>query len=188
MIRTLVNRFIRSFEERYGYDAGYFKDILRSDLWAFGKFMGFQAMSAHEGNIPVGPLYAARIRATLWEDCGPCAQLIVDMALEAGVKESDVKYVVEGRTEHLPSDIALVLRFTELVLAHSPQADVLRTQILERWGTRGLVAIAFGISSSRVYPTLKYSMGHGATCQAIHIQGNSLSPRFQPMVSEAPHA
>ena len=182
MIRTMFNKMLLSMKDRYDYDVGYQQDILKADLGAFLKFMGFQTMSSHAGNLPVGPLFAARLRAIIWDDCGPCTQLIVNMALEAKVSPAIVSAIIDKDLQNLPEDIALVVRFTEFVLAHNPEADDLREKILALWGTKGLIAIGFGISSTRVYPALKYTMGYGKACSRIEVNDLLLVPNRQPAV------
>jgi hypothetical protein len=179
MIRYVFNKMLLAMKRRYDYDVRYMQDILKTDLGAFLKFIGFQTMSSHRGNLPAGPLFAARIRAIIWDDCGPCTQLIVNMALEAKVSADIVRGIVDRDLEQLPEDIALVVEFTELVLAHNPEADDLREKIQALWGNEGLIAIAYGISSSRVYPALKYTLGYGKACSRVTVNDLSLAPNRQ---------
>jgi len=179
MIRYVFNKTLLSMQSRYDYDVRYMQDILKTDVKAFLKFMGFQIMSSHSGNLPAGPLFAARIRAIIWDDCGPCTQLIVNMALESKVSPDIVHAIIDRDLDKLPEDIALVVRFTELVLTHNPEAGDLREKILALWGSEGLIAIAYGISSSRVYPALKYSLGYGKACSRIRVNDLSLAPNRQ---------
>ena len=176
MIRYALNKILLAMQKRYDYDVGYMQDILKTDLKAFLKFMGFQAMLSHVGNVPAGPLYAARIQAIVWDDCGPCTQLVVNMALDANVSEETVQAIINRDLTNLPENIALVVQFTDLVLAHDPQADDLREEILALWGTKGLISISYSISSSRGYPALKYSMGYGKACSRIKVNDLSLVP------------
>lgn len=176
MIRYTFNKMLLTLKNRYDYDVRYQQDILKRDLAAFLKFMGFQTMSSHSGNLPAGPLYAARIRAIIWDDCGPCTQLVVNMALEAKVSSNIVRAIIEQDLDNLPEDIALVVQFTELVLARHPEADDLREKILLLWGHKGLIAIGFAISSYRVYPALKYTLGYGKACSRIQVNEASLAP------------
>ena len=177
MLRYMFNKMLLAMQQRYAYDVGYQQDILHCDLAAFLKFSGFQTMASHSGNLPAGPLFAARIRAILWEDCGPCSQLVVNMALEAGLQPAIVRAIIEQDLPALPADIALVLQFTELVLAHDPQADALRDNILALWGSKGLITLSFAISAYRVYPTLKYSLGYGKACSRIQLNDVSVVPQ-----------
>lgn len=179
MIRYLFNKMLMAMHRRYDYDVRYMQDILKTDLAAFLKYLGFQIMASHSGKMPAEPLFAARIRAIIWDDCGPCTQLVVNMALEAKVSPEWVCAIVDMDLDSLPEDIALVVRFTELVLAHNPEADALREKILALWGTKGLIAIAYSISSSRVYPALKYTLGYGHACSRVQVNEQSLVPNRQ---------
>ncbi len=186
MVRYAFNKTLLAFKRRYNYDVGYQQDILKADLGAFLKFVGLQTMSAHRGELPVGPLYAARIRAIIWDDCGPCTQLVVNMALEAKLEPALVRALIDRDVHNLPTDLALVVRFTELVLAHNPEADELREQVRALWGDKGLIAIGFAISSYRVYPALKYALGYGKACSRIQVNESFLTPnRESALVEEA---
>lgn len=184
MIRYALNKMLLAFKRRYNYDVGYQQDILRADLGAFLKFMGLQTMSAHAGKLPMGPLYAARVRAIIWDDCGPCTQLVVNMALEAGLDPALVRALIDRDLQHLPAELALVVRFTEQVLAHNPEADELREQIRALWGDKGLIAIGFAISSYRVYPALKYALGYGKACSRIQVNESFLTPTRESALAE----
>lgn len=176
MIRYVLNKMLLAMKNRYDYDVLYQQEILAADVGAFLKFMGFQTLSSHSGGLPAEPLFAARLRAIIWEDCGPCTQLIVNMALEAGVKPEIVRAIVERDLDALPDNTATVVRFTEQVLARAPNADTYREHIRSLWGTQGLIAIAYAISSCRVYPALKYTLGHGQACGLIQLNQSSLTP------------
>src|SRR5215469_15877392 len=59
-------------------------------------------------------------------------------------------------------DVALGFWFARAVLARDiDESDRLRAEILKRWGPRSLISLAFTISASRVFPTVKYALGHG---------------------------
>lgn len=176
MLRYLLNKMLLAFKKRYHYDVQYQQQILSADLAAFLKFSGFQTMASHTGNLPAGPLFAARLRAIVAEDCGPCTQLAADLAQEAGLAPELIRAILERDRAKLPEEIQLVVSFSDLVLAHQPQADELRPQILARWGFPGLIAIAFAISSYRVYPALKYSLGYGKTCSRVMLNKTAVVP------------
>jgi len=177
MFRVLFKKMITTMKNRYDYDTEYLQDMLDNDVKAFSKYMGFQIMASHNGNLPAGPLYAARLRAILWDDCGPCAQLMVNMAIKADVEPDIIQAIINKDLKPLPEEVALVVQFTESILARNSDADELREQILALWGKEGLIAIGFCIGSSRVYPALKYTMGYGETCSRIHIANSKLVPQ-----------
>lgn len=177
MIRYVFNKALMGMQRRYDYDVGYLQEILRTDLRGFLKYLGFQVMASHRGKLPAEPLFAARLRAIIWDDCGPCTQLVTTMALEARVNPERVRAIVTNDFDNLPEHTALVTRFTDLVLAHDPEADVLREHIRAQWGTRGLIAIGYAISTSRVYPALKYTLGYGRACSRVQVNEETLVPK-----------
>jgi len=184
MIRYAFNKMLMTMKSRYNYDVRYQQDILQADLGAFLKFMGFQTMAAHSTGLPAGALYAARIRAIIWDDCGPCTQLVVDMALEDKIDASIVRAIINKELHHLPEDIAWVVQFTDCVLAHSSEADDFREKIVALWGARGLISIGYAISAYRVYPALKYALGYGKACSRIQVNESSLVPTRNAVSAE----
>ena len=74
-----------AFAGRYGYDVSYLEMLLNESASAFFKFAPLMKASAHREVVPVEASFAAKITGGLAEDCGPCTQLVVDMALEAGM-------------------------------------------------------------------------------------------------------
>src|SRR5690606_30758657 len=117
MMKFLAQRWLRSFSARYQYDTGYMEALLDRSETAFFKYALVNLPSSHRRGIPAAPWWTARIRAALWEDCGPCVQLVWNMALEAGVAPALVASVVAADLATLDEEIALVLQFTEQVLA-----------------------------------------------------------------------
>ena len=71
----------------------------------------------------------------------------------------------------MPPDVALVWRFTRATIDHDPSADRYRHEIVKRWGPRAAVSLAFAIVTARMYPTVKYAMGHGKACTRIVVGG-----------------
>jgi len=38
-------------------------------------------------------------------------------------------------------------------------------------GPRAVVSLAFAIAAARIYPTVKYAMGHGQSCSRVLVAG-----------------
>ncbi len=70
-----------------------------ASLPAIFKFFLFQAMASHRDRLPRDLGFAARIAAALSEDCGPCTQLVVDMALRAGMTPQRISALLRGNLE-----------------------------------------------------------------------------------------
>jgi len=172
MLQWLMRRRIAAFERATGYDASYVRDILDADMGAFLKFSMLNGMAQHRRNVPLAAWYAASFAAVLAEDCGPCTQLGVTFAERDGLAPELIAAMLAGDLRALPDDAVLGLRFARAVLAHDAGADELREEILARWGSRGLVSLAFAITSARLFPTVKYALGHGQACRRITVGGN----------------
>ncbi len=171
MIKWLLRRRIDAFEKGYDYDASYMRDILDADVSAalkFGKVMG---LTNFRKDVPLDASYAAGLATTMAEDCGPCTQLVVTMAEREGVAPATIKAILAGDERAMTPDAALAFKFARAALQHDPAADALRDQIVARWGRRALVSLAFGITAARMFPTLKYALGHGKSCSIIRVGG-----------------
>ncbi len=101
------------------------------------------------------------------------------MALEAGVKPETVRMIMDNELQQLPDEISLVVRFTDLVMQHDVLANDLRDEIIGLYGDTGLITLGLTISSARVFPALKYTLGYGQACQRIDVDQTSLVPQEQ---------
>jgi len=173
MIKWFLQRWINKFERTWNYDASYLRELLEADpraMMAFSKVIG---MGAYRKDVPLEASYAAAILGTMAEDCGPCTQLGIDMAQRQGVDPAILRAIVARDVSAMPFEVALAFRFTEATLAHAPEADDLREEVLRRFGKRGLVSLAFALTAARLYPTLKYALGHGKACTRLTVAGES---------------
>jgi hypothetical protein len=96
------------------------------------------------------------------------------MAERAGVDPAVLRAVLSDDPQSMPPDVALVWSFTRATLAHDPAADEYREAIVQRWGQLGLISLAFAITASRIYPTVKYALGHGKACMRVVVGGTPL--------------
>ena len=173
MLRPLLNRSLAAMEKRYAYDATYMRDVLAASPWTLLRF-GLVATLGRGKRAPPEALAAAAIVGTLAEDCGPCTQISVDMAGENGVSASILRAVLAGDTSAMGEAGALVWRFARASLARDMETCApLRDEIVRRWGRPGLVDIALALTTARMYPTLKYALGHGKTCSQVIVSGEA---------------
>jgi len=144
-------------------------------------FWKVQSLSRYRKDVPLAPYCAAGIVAVMNEDCGPCTQLGIDMAESQGVDPAILRAVVARDYQAMPFEVALAVRYTEATLRHAPEADDLREEVVRHWGRRGLMSLAFRILAARMYPTVKYAMGHGHSCTRLRIGGET-----RPVLRELP--
>jgi len=171
MLKWLMKRQIDAFERDYQYDASYVRYMLTADTGAFLRFARVNGLAQYRKDIPRDVLFAAKLTGALAEDCGPCTQLVVTMAEREGVAADVLRAILAGDERALSNDIALALRFTKAVLSHDPATDGLRGEVVKRWGERALVSLAFAITAGRIFPTIKYALGHGQTCRHVVVGG-----------------
>ncbi len=172
----LIKNRIAAFEKQWGYDASYLRELLATDPKAFWKFAKAVKMGDYRRDIPVEPYFAAKAIAVMHEDCGPCTQLGVGLALAAGCTKTVIGNVIAGDDLALPDDVRLAVQFTRAVLAHSVEADPLRETIVQKWGKRGLASLALAITSARLYPTVKYALGFGKACTRVTVGDRQIVP------------
>jgi len=173
MFRWLLRRKIAAFERAWNYDSTYMREVLDADpraLMVFAKVMG---LTQYHKDVPLGAYYAVKIVGTMAEDCGPCTQLVIDMAERAGVDAAALRALVGRDRSTLPEDMGLAAGFAEASLRHAPEADALRDEVVRRWGKRGLISLGFALTAARIFPTLKYALGHGRACQRVTVGGES---------------
>jgi AhpD family alkylhydroperoxidase len=178
MLGWLVKKKIGAFEKDFGYDAGYLREMYEVSPRAFWKFSKITEMSEVREGVSKEAWYAAKIVATLTEDCGPCAQLVVQMAERAGVSTVALRAILAGDAAKMPTDAALGFNFAKAVLRRDiEESDRLRAEIVSRWGRKAVVSLALAIATSRVYPAVKYAMGHGHSCTRILVAAENIAMR-----------
>ena len=174
MLKWMMRRRIGAFERDFGYDASYMRDILDADISAFMAMARILPMAQYHKDLPAAAWHAAKITAAMHEDCGPCTQLVVTMAERDGVNPAALRALLAGEDPRRPEDVALAWRYARAVLTHDPAADPLREDILGRWGPRALVSVAYAIAGGRLFPTLKYGLGHGIACARVTVGGDTV--------------
>lgn len=178
MLKTIMAAAIGRLEKRYDYDATYVRDLLEASPKALRAFGGVQTLSGFREGAPGAAIAAAGLVGTMTEDCGPCVQIGVKIAEENGVPATVLRGILTGDHDLMGPDASLAYRFAKASLARDlERSDALRDNLLERWGPRGLAAIALAIASARVYPTIKYAMGHGKACSRVQVAGEAVAVR-----------
>jgi hypothetical protein len=177
MVKWLIRGRLAAFEKKFGYDTSYMRAMLDTDLGAFLRFARVTGISTYRRDAPLALYHAAKLTAVLAEDCGPCTQLLVGMALADGLDGATIARILEGDESKMSDEACLGVRFARAALAHDPAADELRDEVSKRWGQRAVISLAFALVAARTYPTVKYALGYGKTCQKIVVEGTAITPR-----------
>jgi hypothetical protein len=175
MIKWALRKALGKFERQWNYDASYMRDMIDASPRAAWLFSRVTALGQFRRDLPIAASFAAGITAVRHEDCGPCTQLAVNMAERAGVSPEVLRALLSDNPDAMPPDVALVWNFTRATLAHDPSADEYREAIVNRWGRRALISLAFSITAARIYPTVKYALGHGKACMRVVVGGTPLN-------------
>lgn len=175
MIRTLLKIGYKSFGARYKYDTSYMSYIADTSAWAGLRLSMLPFYSQFRGPKEAQNVWAgAMLGSTLDGDCGPCVQLIVDMALEAGVPANKITACLQGDAT-AAGDVGLGFRFSRAAIADAPELDSLRKEIEVRFGAIAVTAASFAASSGRIYPVLKRGIGFGQICSRVKVENEAIA-------------
>ena len=175
MIKWIIRNRLAAFERKYDYDMSYAREILAADTKAFFTFAKIMRVSSYRKDAPKNMYWAAKLVGTVSEDCGPCTQLMVAMALDDGADAKILSAVLANDEAALDDDAKLGVKLARAAIAHSPDADEYREAIAKKYGPRAVVSLAFAICAARFYPTLKYALGHGKACQRVVVAGQPVA-------------
>lgn len=171
MIRWLLNRLARAFAKRYDYDTSYMIEVNHVSTGAGLRLAAFPLISQYRGPKQAQRVWAGGLLAsTLEGDCGPCAQLCIDMALEAGIAPEDVTRCLNGEAASA-GDFGLGFRFAMASIRDTLEVDDLRAEITVKYGQKAVIAAAFASATGRFYPVFKRGLGHGKVCQRLQVEG-----------------
>ncbi|MGR3760027.1 hypothetical protein ACUXV3_07810 [Roseobacteraceae bacterium NS-SX3] len=173
MIKLLLKKSIQRFASRYSYDAGYMSHVADTSASAGLRLAALPFYSQFSGPEKAREVWAgAMLGSTLEGDCGPCVQLVFDMAVEAQVPPGELALCLEGKAR-VAGDVGLGFRFSQAAIAGEPELEGLRNEIQNRFGSTAVIAASFAASSGRVYPVLKRGLGFGQTCSSVNT-GNEM--------------
>lgn len=177
MRKFLARRLLRIVNRRYGYDTAYLEVMLEHSPSAFFKFASAAKASRYREVVPVEASFAAKIVGAMAEDCGPCTQLVVNMALEAGMARDQIEAVLRSDIRAMTQDVALAFRFGDAVAKHDPDGDTCRDAVRERWGEKGVIDLAMALQMSRTFPMIKLALGYARECRRVNVAGHNVDVR-----------
>src|SRR5688500_1112033 len=96
LLRLVLNR-LDAAERKLGESLDYMRHMARVSLGGFFTFAALPVAAWTNRRLPAAVYYTALIAAARSEDCGPCVQTVVNLALEDGVSAETVRAAVERR-------------------------------------------------------------------------------------------
>ncbi|MEZ6099856.1 MAG: hypothetical protein R3E01_12880 [Pirellulaceae bacterium] len=169
MLRWIIRRKLDSEEKKLGGSMDYLRHIVDTSPTAFFRFASILPFANSRKTLPNEAWFAAQLISVQNEDCGPCLQITVNLAKQAGLDATFIGAVLERRNEDLPSNIVDVIEFTAVAASGSDDPST-RNRLRECYGERGLVELAYAIASSRIPPTVKRVLGYAESCSAIPVE------------------
>jgi hypothetical protein len=170
----LARRMLRATGKRYGYDTSYLQMMLKESPSAFFKFAGLMKAAGHREVVPIDASFAAKLVGALAEDCGPCTQLCVDMALEAGMPKDQIEAVLRRDSRAMNGDTVLGFRFADAVAGRRGDDDEYREAVRTQWGERGVIDMTMALQMGRMFPMVKAGLGYAKECQRVSVGGNNV--------------
>ena len=170
----IARRSLRAFARRYGYDVSYLEMMLNHSPAAFFKFTRLMKASAHREAVPIDASFAAKIVGALAEDCGPCTQLVVDMALEAGMAKDQIEAVLRRDVRVMNDATTLGFRFADAVVRRSADDDEFRDAVRTQWGQKGVIDLTLALQMGRMFPMVKAGLGYAKECRRVTVSGHDL--------------
>ena len=179
MIRWLIERQLAAFERRWRYPMDHARTLLRASRRGFWRFAQVMPLAGWRDGVPLAAWHAAKLVAVRAEDCGPCTQLVVDMARADGVPDALLRAVLKDDHADLnarDADTALAAHFARCWTTSSPGLADAREALRRRFGERGLASLALAMSGARMFPLIKSALGHGQACQRVQVGSEALAP------------
>ena len=149
--------------------AYHLRDVAPGRLWRYSMI---KVVEGDRKFVPVAAYHAAGMAAAMVEDCGPCVQIHVNLALKDGVDAGVLRALAARRLENVSAEVALAFMYGDAV-AQGAMADEMRDQIRAKWGEQGLIELAFTIAVARFYPAVKRGMGYAQTCERVVIDNRA---------------
>jgi hypothetical protein len=170
----IARRTLRAFTRRYGYDVSYLLTMLNNSPAAFFKFAPVMKAAAHREAVPIDASFAAKIVGALAEDCGPCTQLVVDMALEAGMAKDQIEAVLRRDVRAMNDATTLGFRFADSVVRRSSEDDEFRDAVQAQWGQKGVIDLTLALQLGRMFPMVKAGLGYAKECRRVSVGGHDV--------------
>lgn len=161
---------LEGFQNHFGYDTSYMKEMLKENEEAYAMFEAFLPMASYVNKAPKDVIFIAKITSMKNEDCGSCLQLNVDMAIEAGVSKELIHEIIFNEGKNLSDELKTVYDFTLLVGNKKEVSKDLYEKMNKLYKKEVIVELALAISATKIFPTIKRVLDDLQSCSVIQIK------------------
>lgn len=158
-----VETGIRAMERRLGVGLDYMRQVARDSPRTLDKIRRLQALAIRRAGVDPAPYHFASLGAIVFDDCGECVQIHVNLGLADGISPSALQAALDGRLGELPELLADAFRFGQ-ALASGEDATDLRRRLRDHLGDDGLTELSFTVAGARFFPTFKRGLGVFESC------------------------
>lgn len=169
MLRLFAHAALDRFSKRFDYDVTYMRAMLAASPSAFMKFANVTKLATHREAAPAEAAFAAKLVGALAEDCGPCTQLVVNMAREARVDPAQIEAVLRRDVDAMSADTALGFRFAEAIAFDLANAEEIRESVRAAWGDKGVIDLTLALQVGRLFPMVKAGLGYAKECRRVQV-------------------
>lgn len=166
-----VDRGTRAMDRRYDYDSSSMRFMYEASQPAFWRFLLLMVPASHRSVVPAEAHFATKIVGAMTEDCGPCTQLVVNMALEARVAPDQLEAVLARRPDAMTAATRTGWRFATAIAWRTDDEDAAREAVRAAWGDAGLVELSMALAVGRVFPMTKAGLGYARECRLVRVEG-----------------
>ncbi len=165
MISSLYARLFKIFGDRYTYDTGYLEQMARIYPEKAWRYFLSAPFSQHRRHAPETAYFAAKLRSALLSGCGPCVRLVLAMAKEANVAQSQLRTILTNDTNEMHAETLLGYRYATAVHQQSSELPEIIKDIEILYGLRGLWDMALAVAFGQFYPVIKRGLGVAVACE-----------------------
>jgi hypothetical protein len=124
--------------------------------------------------VPIDASFAAKLVGALAGDCGPCTQLCVDIALEAGMPNDQIEAVLRRDPQAMNSATVLGFRFADAVVRRSADDGEFRDAIRAQWEDKDVIDLTLALQMGRMFPMVKAGLGYAKECRRVCVDGRNV--------------
>lgn len=174
LVGRMVSTVVANMHKRYNYDGSYLAEVASVSGGGAVRLMLLPLFSQYRAGASVDLWAGAAAGSTRDGDCGPCLQLVVDMALEHGADAQRLHAALAQQFD-AAGDTGLGYRFAHAAIHDGADLQDLREEIQHKFGEQALVSLSITAATGRSWPVIKRGLGHGQACQAVVIDQQRLA-------------
>lgn len=159
--------FLKAVDQFSPGESEYMHEITRAPGHVMEKIKHFMPITNHRHESSPELLLAARIGATLIEDCGPCAITAGQGGLADGVPRERVNQMLAGQVE---GDIKTAFDFGQAIASQSETAMELGESLEKTFGRTVRLELAVAAATVRSYPGMKRGLGLTKACSLTPLE------------------